>query len=61
MIGGFRTPNALAIRPVLTEIGLPWMGVISAGTRVIEGGSRATNEWMFRASMKDRWVAPLSA
>src|SRR5258706_10985683 len=32
MIGGARTPNALAIRPVLSEIGLPWMGVISAGT-----------------------------
>jgi branched-chain amino acid transport system substrate-binding protein len=57
MIGGFRTPNALAIRPVLTEIGLPWMGVISAGTRVIEWES-GTNEWMFRTSMKDRWVAP---
>jgi len=57
MIGGFRTPNALAIRPVLTEMGLPWMGVISAGTRVIEW-ENGTNEWMFRTSMKDRWVAP---
>jgi branched-chain amino acid transport system substrate-binding protein len=57
MIGGFRTPNALAIRPVLTEIGLPWMGVISAGTRVVEW-EQGKNEWMFRTSMKDRWVAP---
>lgn len=57
MIGGARTPNALAIRPVLTEIGLPWMGVISAGTRVVEWET-GTNEWMFRTSMKDRWVAP---
>jgi branched-chain amino acid transport system substrate-binding protein len=57
MIGGFRTPNALAIRPVLTEMGLPWMGVISAGTRVIEW-EQGKNEWMFRTSMKDRWVAP---
>ena len=57
MIGGFRTPNALAIRTVLSEIGLPWMGVISAGTRVIEWET-GTNEWMFRTSMKDRWVAP---
>jgi len=57
MIGGFRTPNALAIRPVLTEMGLPWMGVISAGTRVIEW-ENGKNEWMFRTSMKDRWVAP---
>jgi branched-chain amino acid transport system substrate-binding protein len=57
MIGGFRTPNALAIRSVLSEMGLPWMGVISAGTRVIEWET-GTNEWMFRTSMKDRWVAP---
>ena len=57
MIGGFRTPNALAIRTVLDEMGLPWMGVISAGTRVIEWET-GTNEWMFRTSMKDRWVAP---
>lgn len=57
MIGGFRTPNALAIRPVLAEIGMPWMGVISAGTRVIEW-EQGKNEWMFRTSMKDRWVAP---
>lgn len=57
MIGGFRTPNALAIRNVLSEIGLPWMGVISAGTRVIEWET-GKNEWMFRTSMKDRWVAP---
>jgi branched-chain amino acid transport system substrate-binding protein len=57
MIGGFRTPNALAIREVLSEIGLPWMGVISAGTRVTEW-EKGKNEWMFRTSMKDRWVAP---
>ena len=56
MIGGARTPNALAIRPVLTEIGLPWMGVISAGTRVVEWET-GTNE-SIRTSMKDRWVAP---
>ena len=33
------------------------MGVISAGTRVIEWES-GKNEWMFRVSAKDRWVAP---
>ena len=57
MIGGYRTPNALAIRTVLSEMGQPWMGVISAGTRVIEWES-GKNEWMFRVSAKDRWVAP---
>lgn len=57
MIGGYRTPNALAIRTVLAEMGQPWMGVISAGTRVTEW-EMGKNEWMFRTSMKDRWVAP---
>jgi branched-chain amino acid transport system substrate-binding protein len=57
MIGGYRTPNALAIRTVLAEMGQPWVGVISAGTKVVEWES-GTNEWMFRVSMKDRWVAP---
>jgi branched-chain amino acid transport system substrate-binding protein len=57
MIGGYRTPNALAIRTVLSEMGQPWMGVISAGTRVIEWES-GKNEWMFRVSAKDRWVSP---
>ena len=57
MIGGYRTPNALAIRTVLSEMGQPWMGVISAGTRVTEWET-GKNEWMFRTSMKDRWVAP---
>lgn len=57
MIGGYRTPNALAIRTVLADMGQPWMGVISAGTRVTEWET-GKNEWMFRTSMKDRWVAP---
>ena len=57
MIGGYRTPNALAIRTVLSEMGQPWMGVISAGTRVVEWET-GKNEWMFRVSAKDRWVAP---
>ncbi|MBB3899723.1 ABC transporter substrate-binding protein [Roseococcus suduntuyensis] len=57
MMGGFRTPNAIALREPLDEMGLPWMGVISAGTGVIEHPNNA-NRWMFRVSMKDRWVAP---
>jgi len=57
MLGGFRTPNAIALREPLSEMGLPWVGVISAGTRVIEHET-GENEWMFRVSMKDRWVAP---
>ena len=57
MMGGFRTPNAIALREPLDEMGLPWMGVISAGTQVIEHPN-GRNKWMFRVSMKDRWVAP---
>ena len=56
MMGGFRTPNAIALRDPLNEMGLPWVGVISAGTAVIEHPNNA-NRWMFRVSMKDRWVA----
>jgi branched-chain amino acid transport system substrate-binding protein len=56
MIGGGRTPNAIALREPLAEMGLPWIGPISAGTRVIEH-ENGKNEWMFRISMKDRWVA----
>ena len=56
MIGGGGTPNAIALREPLAEMGLPWIGPISAGTRVIEH-ENGKNEWMFRISMKDRWVA----
>ncbi len=57
MIGGFRTPNAIALREPISDMGLPWVGVISAGTKVIEW-DKGDNKWMFRVSMKDRWVAP---
>jgi len=57
MLGGFRTPNAIALREPIDEMGLPWVGVVSAGTQVIEHPN-GRNQWMFRVSMKDRWVAP---
>jgi len=57
MIGGFRSPNAIALREPISDMGLPWVGVISAGTRIIEW-EKGDNKWMFRVSMKDRWVAP---
>jgi branched-chain amino acid transport system substrate-binding protein len=57
MMGGFRTPNAIALREPLAEMGLPWLGVVSAGTAVVEHPN-GQNKWMFRVSMKDRWVAP---
>jgi branched-chain amino acid transport system substrate-binding protein len=55
MFGGARTPNAIALREPLAEMGMPWIGAISAGTTVIEH-QNGRNEWMFRVSMKDRWV-----
>ncbi|MDO9710412.1 ABC transporter substrate-binding protein [Paracraurococcus lichenis] len=55
MMGGGRTPNAIALREPLAEMGMPWIGPISAGTTVIEH-QNGRNEWMFRVSMKDRWV-----
>ncbi|MFZ4411061.1 MAG: ABC transporter substrate-binding protein [Paracraurococcus sp.] len=55
MMGGARTPNAIALREPLAEMGMPWIGPQSAGTTVIEH-QNGKNEWMFRVSMKDRWV-----
>ncbi|WP_187830388.1 ABC transporter substrate-binding protein [Siccirubricoccus phaeus] len=55
MFGGARTPNAIALREPLEEMGMPWIGPISAGTTVIEH-QNGRNQWMFRVSMKDRWV-----
>jgi branched-chain amino acid transport system substrate-binding protein len=55
MFGGARTPNAIALREPLAEMGMPWLGPQSAGTTVIEH-QNGKNEWMFRVSMKDRWV-----
>ena len=60
MIGGFRTPNAMAIRQPIAEMGMPWVGVMSAGTKVVEW-DKNDNKWMFRVSMKDRWVGPYLA
>src|SRR3984957_162312 len=47
MMGGGRTPNAIALREPLAEMRLPWIGTISAGTKVIEHED-GQNEWMFR-------------
>ena len=43
MIGGGRTPNAIALREPLPEMGLPWIGLISAGTTVIDIRMARTN------------------
>lgn len=57
MIGGARTPSAIALREPLHDMEMPWLGVISAGSRVLdhEGGE---NYWMFRVGLNDTNVAP---
>lgn len=57
MIGGARTPSAIALRQPLHEMGLPWIGVVSAGVRVLDHEGRA-NKWMFRVGLNDGFVAP---
>lgn len=57
MIGGARTPSAIALRETLHDMGMPWIGVVSAGVRVLNHeGTR--NEWMFRVGLNDGIVAP---
>ncbi len=54
MIGGYHSTVALAQRDPIHEIGMPYVGVIAANTKVIEN-ERDPN-YMFRVSAKDRWV-----
>lgn len=56
MLGGLHSGTALALRETVQELGLPWVGVISAGTKIVEHED-GKNQWMFRVSMKDRWAA----
>ena len=57
MIGGARTPSAIALREPLHDMELPWIGVISAGTRVLDHED-SENVWMFRVGLNDTNVAP---
>lgn len=56
MVGGLHSGTALALRETVQEMGLPWIGVVSAGTKIVEHED-GKNQWMFRVSMKDRWAA----
>jgi branched-chain amino acid transport system substrate-binding protein len=57
MIGGARTPSAIALREPLHDMRMPWIGVVSAGVRVLQHEGRR-NEWMFRVGLNDGLVAP---
>ena len=54
VLGGFHTGIALAVRDHVNQIGIPYIGVIAAGTAVTEFDG---NKWLFRVSMKDRLAA----
>lgn len=54
VLGGFHTGVALAMRDPINQAGVPYVGVIGAGTAVTEFEG---NQWLFRVSMKDRLAA----
>lgn len=56
ILGGYHSGVALAMREPIEQIGIPYVGVMAAGTKIIEHDS-GKNAWMFRVSAKDRWVA----
>ncbi|QIB36209.1 ABC transporter substrate-binding protein [Ancylobacter pratisalsi] len=55
ILGGFHSTVAVAQVEPVHEIGIPYMGVWAANTKVTENG-RDPN-FMFRVSAKDKWVA----
>jgi branched-chain amino acid transport system substrate-binding protein len=56
MLGGYHSGVALAMRDPVEKIGIPYVGVMAAATKIIEPDD-GVNKWMFRVSAKDRWVA----
>jgi branched-chain amino acid transport system substrate-binding protein len=55
MIGGWHSGVALAVVEPVHEAGIPYVAVISAGTKITENGRNPN--FMFRVSMFDRWQA----
>lgn len=56
ILGGYHSGVALAQREAVEQIGIPYIGAFAAGTKIIEPDT-GINNWMFRVSAKDRWVA----
>lgn len=56
ILGGYHSGVALAMHDPIEKIGIPYIGTIAAGTKIIEPDD-GKNEWLFRVSAKDRWVA----
>jgi branched-chain amino acid transport system substrate-binding protein len=55
ILGGYHSTVGLAQVDVVTEIGIPWIGTTGANTKITENGK--SPNYMFRVSMKDKWVA----
>lgn len=55
ILGGYHSTVGLAQVDPVTEIGIPWIGTTGANTKIIENGK--SPNFMFRVSMKDKWVA----
>lgn len=56
LLGGYHSGVQLAMRDAIAQVGIPYVGPGAAGTAIIEH-ENGKNEWMFRVSAKDRWVA----
>lgn len=55
MLGGWHSGVALAVVEPVHEVGMPYIAVISAGTRITENDRKPN--FIFRVSMFDRWQA----
>jgi branched-chain amino acid transport system substrate-binding protein len=55
ILGGYHSTVGLAQVDPVHEIGIPWIGTTGANTKIIENGK--SPNFMFRVSMKDKWVA----
>ena len=55
ILGGYHSTVGLAQVEPINEIGIPYVGVIAANTKIIENDRKPN--FMFRVSAKDKWVA----
>lgn len=55
ILGGYHSTVALAMAQPVNEIKIPYVGVLAAVTKAIENDAKPN--YMFRVSLKDKWVA----
>ena len=56
MLGGYHSGVQLAMRDTIGQVQMPYIGTTAGGTAIIEH-ENGKNQWMFRVSAKDKWVA----